>query len=115
MRLREIEEKYQDILKRGHLPYLKCKVCNYSFYYPRHLCPKCSGEVEVKESLGEGKIFSKTTLHRKDKNVVYAIVEVNEGFRLYSNVMTEVKIGDKVRLVVENKDGKFLPIFDILS
>jgi len=112
----DIKKVYQDLLSKEKLPYTKCKSCNKKFYYPRPLCPYCgSNDLEVLESSGIGKVFSLTIIPRGENNVVYGIVELDEGFRMYSNIITKqgkVDIGDKVRVIFIDKSGVKIPFFE---
>lgn len=88
----------------GRIEYLHCEECGHNFFYPRDRCPRCHGNrLERRTSSGNGKIFSYTEF----QGGIYAIVEMDEGFRLYANVRDKVKIGDRVRAV----QGKGRPEF----
>ncbi|BBL47002.1 Zn-ribbon domain-containing OB-fold protein [Metallosphaera sedula] len=90
--------------KEGKIPYLHCLDCGHNFFYPRDRCPKCHrGKLESRLSSGRGVIFSYTEF----QGGVYAIVEMEEGFRLYANVREKVRIGDRVVAV----PGKGRPEF----
>jgi Predicted nucleic-acid-binding protein containing a Zn-ribbon len=87
--------------KNGKVPYLHCGDCGHNFFYIRDSCPRCHGRnLSVMLSSGRGRVFSVT----KFQGAIYAIVELDEGFRMYSNVLDDVKIGDRVEAVPgENK------------
>ncbi|WP_338599051.1 Zn-ribbon domain-containing OB-fold protein [Sulfolobus tengchongensis] len=108
MRLEEIYSNYDKIVQSGDLPYLKCRNCNYAFFYIRHICPKCgSKNLEVVKSSGVGKVFSWTKIFRKNETFIYGIVELEEGFRIYCNFADDVKIGDKVKIKISISDNKY--------
>lgn len=106
MKLEEIYAKYDEIIRKdSSLPYVKCKDCNYTFFYARHFCPKCgSRNIEVLKSSGIGKVFSWTKIYRKGETWIYGIVELEEGFKVYCNFTEDVKIGDKVKVKVIRND-----------
>lgn len=114
MKLSEIYSKYEEALTKGNIPYIKCKDCGYTFFYPRHLCPKCnSSNLIILISSGKGKVYSWTKIYRKNEVIgIYGIVELNEGFRVYCNfksdveiydevLMSSIKVGDKYKLLAE--------------
>jgi len=98
------------------LPYTKCKSCNKRFYYPKiFISLRGLNDSEVLESSGIGKVFSLTIIPMSENNVVYGIVELDEGFRTYSNIITKqgkVDIGEKVRVIFVDKDGVKIPLFE---
>lgn len=110
--MEEIKAKYKEYLNEEKLPYIECKKCGKRFYYPKYFCPNCgSEEFEVKVSSGRGKVFSFTKFKDKDEEVIYGIVELEEGFRMYTNFIGEVEIGDEVFAVFESKNGIKIPLF----
>ncbi len=109
----EIKKKYLEMFESEKLPYIRCNKCGYVFFYPRDYCPKCgSKDLAVLESKGVGKVFSYTKFVNKDgKEVIYGIVELHEGFRMYTNFLEEVDIGDEVAVKYIIKDGRKIPVF----
>lgn len=90
--------------RRGRIPFLHCNDCGHNFFYVRDSCPKCHGRnLTVSLSEGKGRVFSVTKFQGK----VYAIIELGEGFRMYSNVVDDVNVGDEVEAIPG--DGK--PLF----
>ena len=92
----------------------KCRECGSYRFYPRSICPHClSYEVDWVESSGRGQIYSFTVSYRARSaefraDVPYnlAIVELEEGVRLMSNIVecknTDLKIGMPVEVVFED-------------
>jgi uncharacterized OB-fold protein len=108
----KIKEEYLKIMNNDKLPYIKCKSCGYTFFYPRDYCPKCnSKDLEIKESVGEGRVFSVTKFQGKKGETLYGIIEMKEGFRMYSNILDNVEIGDEVKVIFINDDGRKIPFF----
>ncbi|BCU66993.1 hypothetical protein HS7_04300 [Sulfolobales archaeon HS-7] len=100
--------KYGDIIRKGRLPYLRCKKCGYSTYYPKVRCPKCtSHEFEVSESKGSGKVYSITSFNNGGRTYYYAIIEMEEGFKMYANVVSPATIGDRVMAIFVDERVQF--------
>ena len=75
---------FRDGLAAGELRYMQCEGCNQPFFYPRVVCPHCGGT-----KLGEG-----------EASYIVALVDLDEGFRVMSNVESTGEapaIGDRVR------------------
>ena len=107
----------------------KCIKCGNTQFYPKAICVKCySVDLEWIKSSGEGKVYSFTEINRVimnskefEKEVPYVIasVELKEGVRLYSRILSEngknVKIGDSVRVVFRTVSEEIgLPEFKLL-
>jgi len=103
-----------------------CLSCERYVFYPRALCPHChSDRLEWWEASGEGTIYSFTVSRRPagpafedDVPYVVAIVELEEGPRMMSNVVVddvgEVRIGEQVRVLFEDvTDEISLPKFEL--
>ncbi|MEM0374442.1 MAG: zinc ribbon domain-containing protein [Sulfolobaceae archaeon] len=107
----EIKKEYDKLLSEGRLPYIECESCSSRFFYPKEFCPKCGfNRFKVKVSSGVGRVFSFTRFQGKSGTVVYAIIELEEGFRMYSNVLDDVNINDKVKVVFKGKIPYFIKI-----
>nr|6HTJ_A Chain A, Nucleic-acid-binding protein containing a Zn-ribbon [Saccharolobus solfataricus]6HTJ_B Chain B, Nucleic-acid-binding protein containing a Zn-ribbon [Saccharolobus solfataricus] len=119
MREEEIRELYFKYFDENKLPFIQCNKCGHKFYYPRVLCPKCgSSDIEVRFSKGLGKIFAMTKVYRKDGSyVIYGIVELEEGFRMYSNIIEESQadINRKVEVIFKEINGKKYPLFKTVT
>jgi uncharacterized OB-fold protein len=95
----------------------RCTACGEAHYFPRSLCPFCFSDKTVwEESAGEGEIYT-FSLMRKFASGPYAIgyVTLKEGPSLLTNFvdcdMTDLKIGQKVKVVFKTTDGAPLPFF----
>ncbi len=81
----------------------RCAACTAYIYYPRARCPHCfSDRLGWERVSGRGKVYSYTVVRRAssrsfaDQPYVLAIVELNEGPRMTTNIVAEphnVKVG----------------------
>lgn len=94
-----------------------CRRCGEWIWYPKAICPKCGkGDQIVWERLsGKGSVYSFTIIRQvidnsdsfsKDIPFVIALIELDEGPRIYSNIVgtsyDSVSIGDRVEVVFED-------------
>jgi uncharacterized OB-fold protein len=99
----ESSRPYWDAAKRHELTLQRCGACNALIYYPRDRCPQClSDNLKWQPVSGRGKVYSYTVVRRastrsfSDKPYVLAIVELDEGVRMTTNVEAPpetVKVG----------------------
>jgi len=81
--------------KMHELKIQRCLNCERFYFYPRSICPHClSDNTEWVKISGRGKIYSFTISHRPaspafEKDVPYniAIIELEEGVRMMSNIV----------------------------
>ena len=98
------------------------------FLYSKQLTNSTdSKNIEWREVSGKGKIYSFTIVHApagpafKDETpYIVASIELEEGARIISNVITEdvtnVSIGDRVKVIFEKQDDEFtIPKFEIIK
>ncbi|HEV2008163.1 MAG TPA: Zn-ribbon domain-containing OB-fold protein [Burkholderiales bacterium] len=106
----------------------RCLDCSRYHFYPRTLCPHCgSARLEWSECSGRGTVYSYTIVHRApspafaaDVPYVVAVVEIDEGLRLMTNVVgcapDTVRIGMKVGVTFRQvADDVTLPVFEPLK
>lgn len=105
---------YWDALKQHRLTLKRCQDCGKHHFYPRALCPHChSDAVEWVDARGTGTIYSFTIARRPagpafkaDTPYVVAVVELDEGARMMSNIVTDkvdaVRIGQHVSVQYED-------------
>ena len=96
---------YQAALNEGRFMIQRCKDCGKHVFYPREVCPHCSGtSLGWEPAQGNGIVYSTTSVRRKpeaggDYNV--ALIDLAEGVRMMSCVRgippEAVKIGMPVR------------------
>lgn len=73
----------------------QCMDCSKMIFYPRIICPNCiSDQMEWKQASGKGRIYSFTIARRpaapsfsEEVPYVVAIVELDEGVRLMTNII----------------------------
>ena len=115
-----ISEPFWEGARQHRLLIQCCQDCSSFQFYPRPFCILCdSDRVDWVESKGVGTVYSLTTVVRKilpDFEIPYmvAIVELNEGPRLLSSVVSDsCDIGDPVRVAWREREGKPpLPVFE---
>ncbi len=99
-----------------------CTACERPVWYPREVCPDClDSALEWRPATGRGVVYACTVVHRPqvpalDPPYVVALVELDEGVRLMSNVVgrppEQVAVGDRVQVTWEPlSDGRRLPLF----
>src|SRR5687768_13888412 len=109
----------------GKLRLRKCAKCGKHQAPTRNACGCGSSELQWVETSGRGKVYSFNVLHRApdpafrdELPYVIAIVELEEGARLMSNITGSppdaVKVGAPVRAVFETAaEGIGLPKFQL--
>jgi len=113
---------FWDALKDGKLVIQRCSSCATLRHPPRPMCPSCrSLEWDTLEASGRGTVYSfvmprHPQLPWFDDGYIVALVELEEGTRLVTNlvdVMPEaVHIGMPVRVRFDEFDGGLvLPMF----
>jgi uncharacterized OB-fold protein len=92
----------------------RCRDCRKYIFYPRALCPFCLSEhLEWRVASGRGKVYSYTVVRRamhpafrEDVPYVLAIVELDEGPRLTTNIIgvpaDEVRVDMPVRAAYDD-------------
>jgi uncharacterized protein len=81
--------------KRHELVMPRCKTCDCLFFYPRSECPRClHTNLEWVRVSGRGRLHSYTIVYqpanaafKDDAPYIYAVVQLDEGPRLVSNVV----------------------------
>ena len=105
------------------LTYQTCDDCATVVFYPRQHCPSCgSPNVSWRDSSGLGAVYTFSVVRQNRSSAfrdlvpyVVAWIDLDEGFRLMSNVVdtnpNDVKVGMRVRVQWEDHDGLALPLF----
>ncbi len=115
---------YWQGLKNGVLHFQRCQHCAHAWLPARHECPACLGEQWRWEAASGGArliswvvyhvAYHKAFEHRLPYNV--AIVELDEGPRLMSNVVgvsdaRGFRIDQRLALQIEDEGGTAVPRF----
>ncbi len=115
----EDTKPFWDGLKEHRLRIQKCRQCGQFRFPPRVICPHCmSLESEWVEIKGMGTVYSFTIVHHaytpayeSEIPYVVAIVELEEGIRLITNIIgckpEQVQIGMPVELAFEDVTPEF--------
>jgi len=109
----EDSKPYWEGCNAGKLLIQRCKACATPRFYPRIVCGSCgSMDSDWIETTGRGSVFSYSIIHRApspafkdDVPYVLAIVELEEGVRMMTNVVkcdvSTVAIGMPVQVVFD--------------
>jgi uncharacterized protein len=109
-------ERYWQGCKQHQLWMRYCNPCAKPYFYPRDVCPACgSRDVDWKQMSGRGQIFTFAIAHRAptpgfrgDVPFVTAIVELDEGPRMMTNIVSvepdpaKIKVGMAVEVTFED-------------
>ena len=117
-------EPYWDATRERRLVLQWCEACNRPIHFPREACPSCLGDdLAFRDAAGTGTVYAASTMPQPANPsmagrapYVVALVDLDEGVRMLSNVLgddaTEVAVGDRVTVAWEPlPDGRHLPVF----
>ena len=120
-----LTEPFWEATKARRLLLQWCRACDAPIHYPREMCPKCLGsDLEWREASGRGEVYACSVMHRSGNPLmadrvpyVVALIELEEGARMLSNVVgtppEEVEVGMPVKVAWEElSDGRALPLFE---
>ncbi len=103
---------FWEAAKKHELKLQKCGACGKFIYYPRDRCPNCfSDNLAWQPVSGRGTLYSYTVVHRAstrsfaDAPYVLAIVELEEGPRMTSNVVAApdtLKVGMPLKVFFDD-------------
>jgi uncharacterized protein len=123
----ETTEPFWEATKDKRFLIQRCDACDAAIFYPREVCPQClsSDSLSWAESEGNGTIYA-ASVQEKPANpfmadrvpYVVALVELDDGIRLMSNVINcppyDATVGRTVKLTWEPlSDGRHLPQFEL--
>lgn len=109
-----ISAPFWDGLRAGELRLQRCAECERHIFYPRSVCPHClSNRVEWTAASGRGRVYSYTVVRRAMNPAfaagvpyVFAIVELEEGPRVTTNIVNcvsdEVRVDMPVKATYDN-------------
>jgi uncharacterized OB-fold protein len=114
--------------KEGRLVIQRCRSCSRHYFYPRSGCPRCgSTDVEWSEVSGHGQLVSYVINYRPlppaDPRTpqVIALVELDEGVRLLTNIVDTpaepdaLPLDAEVRVGFEPRGDWQLPVFHLVG
>ena len=110
---------YQAELDAGRFCIQHCPQCQRHVFTPRELCPHCGASpLDWVRASGGGTVYSTSTVARKSEaggNYNVSLIDLDEGVRMMSRVEgvapEDVRIGQRVRAQVAQKDGRGLVLF----
>ncbi len=93
--LGDFTKPFWEATKRHELVIQRCRTCDRFFFYPRELCPTClSDNLEWAPVSGRGRVHAFTIVYQpndprfnEDVPYVYAVIQLDEGARMISNVI----------------------------
>ncbi|MBI4283869.1 MAG: Zn-ribbon domain-containing OB-fold protein [Chloroflexi bacterium] len=109
-----VSEEYWNGAKRHELMIQHCKRCSAYVHYPRAICPRClSDSLEWVQACGKGRVYSYTVViqnaapgFREEVPYIYAVVELDEGPHMFTNIVDcpidECKIDMPVTVVFDD-------------
>jgi uncharacterized protein len=91
----EVTRPFWEAATRHELVMPRCTICDHLFFYPRSECPRClSNHLEWVRVSGRGRLHTYTVVYqpanaafRDDTPYIYAVVQLDEGPRMVSNVL----------------------------
>ena len=118
-----LTEPFWAAARRGELLVQRCRHCGLHQHYPRVLCGRCwRQDLDLVRSAGRGRVWTYTVVHRPghpaweaDVPYVLALVELDEGPRLMTNVVgvppERVRVGMRVEARFDRRDDIVLVRF----
>lgn len=117
-------QHYWDGVKAGELRYQVCDGCHQVNFYPSAHCQNCGGDALTwRVSKGEGSVYTYSVVRQNRipgfvELGAYAVayVDLDEGFRMLTNVVVEgdptkgVRIGQRVKVEYEKQESHDIPI-----
>jgi uncharacterized OB-fold protein len=101
-------ERYWAGTARGELWVQRCDACGRSFFYPRNGCPHCSSlDVTWERVSGRARLHTYVISHRHAPGFAHgvpyaiAVVELEEGPRMMSNIIGIDNIPEQLELDME--------------
>ncbi|MBI4338448.1 MAG: Zn-ribbon domain-containing OB-fold protein [Chloroflexi bacterium] len=116
---------YWDACARGDLLVQRCGICGKYQFYPRGFCSHCWSQRDLQwvKSSGKGLVWSYTITrqnrmpgYNEEVPYVLALVELEEGVRMFTNIVgckpEEVAVGMPVEVTfVRAAEGVSIPYF----
>jgi hypothetical protein len=124
----EASQPFFDGVTAGKLRLQVCSECKTWHYPVIRICSACgSNTIEWRDTKGKGTVYSHSRLqrvthprHEGRLPIIVAQVDIDEGLRLFTNLIgtqpEDVRVGDSVEIDFEAlPDGGLLPVFRITS
>lgn len=120
----DMNRDYFEGCSLGELRVRHCPRCNALFRFMHEWCPQCwSLDLSWKRASGRGKLDSFSVVHQapyaafeSSAPYVLALIELDEGVRLMSNVIgcspDDVRVGMPLQVVFERRGDVVLPMFE---
>ncbi|PVX79962.1 Zn-ribbon domain-containing OB-fold protein [Paraburkholderia unamae] len=113
------EQRYFDWLASGEWRIPHCTSCSRAVFYPRIVCPFCSGRAfDWKRPSGLGTIYASTAMRRPAEaggDLNLCLVDLDEGVRMMSRVVGvdpgAPRCGERVRAFVDMTGDTPLVLF----
>lgn len=111
---RRLTAPYWEAAKRHKLVCQRCTQCSNWIFYPREQCPACfSTDLEWAPLTGGGRVFAFTIVNQPahaafepDVPYAYAIVQLDEGLRIPTNIvgcpLDEIQVDMPVSVAFED-------------
>lgn len=119
----KLNASYWEGTAKGELRVQHCSKCDALFRFTHPRCPECwAGELDWKVAKGTGTLATYSVLHvapfeafEGSLPYVLALIDLDEGVRMMANIVecapADVKIGMKLSVIYEDRDGVALPQF----
>ncbi len=118
-------QPFWDGTAAGELRIQRCRACERHYFYPRPNCPRCGGDqVEWVRASGRATLYSYVINHRPapgfadEAPYAIAVVELEEGVRMMTNIVGVENVPDKLpldmelRVVFEQRGDVHVPLFE---
>ncbi|MEO3796394.1 Zn-ribbon domain-containing OB-fold protein [Nonomuraea sp. B10E15] len=118
-------QPFWDGTAAGELRIQRCQTCARHYFYPRPSCPHCGGDqVEWVRASGRATLYSYVINHRPapgfedDAPYTIAVVELEEGVRMMSNIVgvpstpENLPLDMELRVVFEQRGDVHVPLFE---
>ncbi len=104
------------------LTYQVCRACGQIVFHPRRHCTGCLlGDLEWRESAGQGTVYTFTVIRQNGQPFfraripyVVGLVDLDEGFRMLAEIAAgpgAVHVNQRVTVIWEDHSGLSVPLF----
>jgi uncharacterized OB-fold protein len=105
---------FWDSLREHRMRIQRCRACGLWYFPPGDYCRHClSDDISWEPVIGKATVYSHVTMHRAyapayESEIPYnvSLVDLDEGVRLYTNVVqcapSEVRVGMRVEVVYDD-------------